>query len=286
MAASMSARFDWPWAWSIATTCSLGTSVRPMAPICWPTTPSKMMLVASPSSLGPMTDRTTLTTAKATTRTTQRRSGRSSREQAPEGGAEVLRLRGGHAHARARSPARHRAGRPGPGRTRSPRRPAAWPAHHAASSSVTCERTISRYVSQEAMSSSWVPMPATAPSSRTTMRSASQDGAHALGHDDDRGVVQLSPEGRPQAGVGAEVEGGEAVVEDVDVRPLDERPGDGQALALAAGDVGAALGDRAPPGPPASRCTKSRAWATSRACQSSSSVAPRRRSAGCWPPCR
>ncbi len=34
-----------------------------------------------------------------------------------------------------------------------------------------------------------------------------QDGAHALGHDDDGGVVQLLPERGPQASVGTEVQG-------------------------------------------------------------------------------
>ena len=75
------------------------------------------------------------------------------------------------------------------------------------------------------------------------MRSAFEDRAHALGHDDDRGLVELAGERGAQARVGAEVERREAVVEDVDVRSLDERPRDGQALALPARDVGAALRD-------------------------------------------
>ena len=49
-----------------------------------------------------------------------------------------------------------------------------------------------------------------------------------------------------QAGVGGEVERRERVVEQVDLRLAHERPGDGQALALAAGHVRAALGDPAP----------------------------------------
>ena len=46
-----------------------------------------------------------------------------------------------------------------------------------------------------------------------------------------------------QAGVGGEVEGRERVVEEVDLGLAHEGAGDGQALALAAGDVRAALGD-------------------------------------------
>ena len=48
---------------------------------------------------------------------------------------------------------------------------------------------------------------------------------------------------RAQPGVGLEVQGREAVVEDVDLGLADQRAGDGQPLLLAAGDVGAALRD-------------------------------------------
>src|SRR4029077_12589075 len=46
--------------------------------------------------------------------------------------------------------------------------------------------------------------------------------------------------------IGLEVEGGEAVVEDVDLRTLDERPSDGEPLALAARQVRSALAHRRP----------------------------------------
>ena len=69
------------------------------------------------------------------------------------------------------------------------------------------------------------------------------DRADALGDDDDRRVLRLGTQRRAQPRVGAGVERREAVVEQVHARPLDERPGDRQPLALAAGDVGAALVD-------------------------------------------
>ena len=77
----------------------------------------------------------------------------------------------------------------------------------------------------------------------------------------------------PQPGVGGQVEGGEGVVEDVDLGPPDEGPGDGQALALAARHVGAALLDPRLQSRRASARTKSAAWAISRASHISASVA-------------
>ena len=47
-----------------------------------------------------------------------------------------------------------------------------------------------------------------------------------------------------RAGIGGEVQGREAVIEDVGLGLLHERPGDRQALALATRQIGAALGDR------------------------------------------
>ena len=109
-----------------------------------------------------------------------------------------------------------------------------------------------------ASSSSWVPRPTTRPSSSTTIRSASRivetrwatiTTVASRGH---------RPQRRPQPGVGGQVERGERVVEEVDLGPADHRPGDGEPLPLAAGDVGAALGDRRRRGRRASRATKSR----------------------------
>ena len=74
--------------------------------------------------------------------------------------------------------------------------------------------------------------------------SACMIGADALGDDDHRRVGRLLLERRAQPGVGREVERREAVVEDLDPGLLGERPGDGEALALPAGDVGAALVDQ------------------------------------------
>ena len=59
----------------------------------------------------------------------------------------------------------------------------------------------------------------------------------------DRGVARDRPQRRAQARVGARVEGRERVVEQVDLGSAHDRPGDGQALPLPAGEVGAALRD-------------------------------------------
>ena len=56
--------------------------------------------------------------------------------------------------------------------------------------------------------------------------------------------AELPVERGPEPSVRRDVERREAVVEDVDRGALDERPGDREPLALAAGDVRAALGDR------------------------------------------
>ena len=65
-----------------------------------------------------------------------------------------------------------------------------------------------------------------------------------LGHDDDRRMPGDRLECRPEPCVRRQVEGREAVIEEIDVGLRDERPGDGESLALTAGDVGAPLGDR------------------------------------------
>ncbi len=70
------------------------------------------------------------------------------------------------------------------------------------------------------------------------------DGRHALGDDDDRGFPRHRREGRPQPGVGRDVKGRKGIVEEVDLGTTHEGPGDGQALTLPAGDIGAALGNR------------------------------------------
>ena len=70
------------------------------------------------------------------------------------------------------------------------------------------------------------------------------DGRDPLGDDHDGRVPGDRLERGPQARVRGQVQGREGVVEQVDLRVVDERPGDRQALGLAAGDVRAALGDR------------------------------------------
>jgi len=68
-------------------------------------------------------------------------------------------------------------------------------------------------------------------------------GAQPLGDDDLGGAGDLPGEGPADEGVGAGVDGGGRVVEDEDLRPLEQGAGDAQALLLASGDIGAALLD-------------------------------------------
>ena len=71
-----------------------------------------------------------------------------------------------------------------------------------------------------------------------------QDGAQALRHDDDRGVVRLLGQRLTQRGVRLIVERGEAVVKQVHLRMLGDGARDGQALPLPAGHVRPALRHR------------------------------------------
>src|SRR5699024_9216045 len=69
------------------------------------------------------------------------------------------------------------------------------------------------------------------------------DGRYALGDDDDRGLTGRFVEGGPQPRVGGDVEGGERIVEDVDLRFDGQRSGDAQTLSLPARIVRSSLGD-------------------------------------------
>ena len=89
-----------------------------------------------------------------------------------------------------------------------------------------------------------MPLPTIRPASMTTIRSAFMIVPTRWAT-----MISVAPpssalERRAQPRVRAEVERREAVVEDVDLGLLDQRPGDRQALALAARQVRAALGDR------------------------------------------
>ena len=68
--------------------------------------------------------------------------------------------------------------------------------------------------------------------------------ADPLGDNQRRDAGGLGFQPFPQHPVGLVVEGGEGVVEDIDFRFAGDRPGDREPLLLAAGEVGAALGDR------------------------------------------
>ena len=213
-------------------------------------------------------------------------------ERAAHGVAEVAGLLAGDVrHPRPGDDRRRRAGRPSASVVRSsplpspvgavvpsslmPPPPAAW-------SGSPRSRRRSGSVSR---SSSWVPTPTISPSSRTTIWSALMMVETRWADDHDGGVDGPRRQGRPEPGVGGEVEGGERVVEDVDLGLADERPGDREALALAARHVGAALGDVGVE--PAHRRARSRRPGRPRAPPTSPRRwRPRGRSAGCWRPCR
>ena len=69
------------------------------------------------------------------------------------------------------------------------------------------------------------------------------DGRDALGHDHECGVGDVFGQLLAQARVGLVVEGAKRVIEHHNLRLFGQRAGDGQALTLAARDIGAALAD-------------------------------------------
>ncbi len=72
-----------------------------------------------------------------------------------------------------------------------------------------------------------------------------QHGGDALRHNNDRGVVGFSLQRTAQRHVGLVVQRREAVVKQIDLRVLGNGAGNRKALLLPAGDVAAALGNRA-----------------------------------------
>ena len=66
---------------------------------------------------------------------------------------------------------------------------------------------------------------------------SADDRRHPLGDEENDRVGCPRPQGGAQAGIGGDVEGGEGVVEEIELRVLYNGPGYGQALALAAGEV-------------------------------------------------
>ena len=70
------------------------------------------------------------------------------------------------------------------------------------------------------------------------------DGRHPLGDDHHGGAARAEGQRLAEPGIRGQVERGERVVEDVEVGPFDQGPGDRQALPLPARHVGAALRDR------------------------------------------
>ena len=253
-----------------------------------------------------MTAKATLTTASTTTTTTSGRSGRrppSSRRNEPR---KSFGLAGGRPMPMPIIPARAAAGRPagppGSGRRGAgppagarrrgcrPRRPPPGrplmprPPPRTAASRRSRDR--SRW-SRAARGGCRCRRPG--PSSMTMIRSAFMIVADPLGDDDHRRVAELALERRPQPGVGREVERGEAVVEDVDrgarltsARAIASRWRWPPETFVPPWVIGASR-------PPSISSTKSRAWAISSACHSSSSVAsasPKRRLLATVPPNR
>src|SRR4029453_11057557 len=68
-------------------------------------------------------------------------------------------------------------------------------------------------------------------------------GRYALPDDDHRRIGRLLLKRGPQPRIRGNVQRREGVVKNIDLGSLHQRPGDREALSLASGDVGAALGD-------------------------------------------
>ena len=136
-----------------------------------------------------------------------------------------------------------------------------------------------------ASSSSWVPRPTTAPSSITTIWSASAIVATRCATISTVALAVTRFQRPSQPGIGDLVEGGEGVVEQIQVGTSDQRPGDREALALTTGDVGPPLSDR---------CVQSLGHGLDEIASLGDRRAPPTsprpshpacRTAGCWPPC-
>ena len=172
------------------------------------------------------------------------RNGRSRPTQPPRRRAEVHRLLGRLADAHPRRPAAPRATR---------RRQAARDravalrrlCAHAAAPADSCERDdlgVRRARLEQLVVA--CRRPTTAPSSSTTIWSASTMVETRCATTITAASATTGAQRRAQPRVGAEVERRERVVEQVDLRLPHERARDREPLALAAGDVRAALGDR------------------------------------------
>ena len=69
------------------------------------------------------------------------------------------------------------------------------------------------------------------------------NGADPLGDKQHGGLACLLFQGTAESSVSFKIEGREAVVENINRRPLHQRPRNGKALLLAAGDIAASLGN-------------------------------------------
>ena len=112
------------------------------------------------------------------------------------------------------------------------------------------------------------------------------DRRHPLGDDHHGGVGGVRRERGAQPGVGGQVERGERVVEEVDLRAGARAPGRWRGAGAGRptrSEPPWAIGASSPPG---MARTKSAAWAISRASHSARRWRRARRSAGCWRRCR
>ena len=246
-------------------------------------TPAKMRSVAWPRSLGPSTDSATLTMPKAQ-HGDDERALRAQHAQQPLAGAPKssdFSAAAGH-----HQPARADAGPAGPacggaaGAGAGRRRSATWsmPSRRRAHAG----GLLLGELGQDDLAVGLVARPSARrgcrcrrprPSSSTTMRSASRMVLTRWATMTTVASAVSRGQRRPQRGVGGVVQRRERVVEQVDLGPA--RPGPGRWPGAAAGRRRrwCRPGRSARPGPSGIASTKSRAWATSSACHSSSSVA-------------
>ena len=229
IADSMSAKVSLPCARAPSTACCW---VIP-AGNCLLTTPSKMMLVALPSSFGPITVKTTLITPSSDDRDQPEAFGTHPAEQSARRWAEVQRLLGGHADAAAEraASAGTAAGRRrelGPFRGG---RLGGW-FRHADTSAASWDCTISTKVGQVSSSSACRADPDDQPVLQHDDLVGVGDGRHPLRDDDHRLVPGGRLQRRSQPGVGGQVQRRERIVEQVDRSVARPAPGRSPAVAV------------------------------------------------------
>ena len=234
----MSANWSWPAARAPAITCSWVTPAGSVLLIA----PSKIRLIALLMIFGPMTAKNTLTTARRMTSTTRGASGRrwpNRRRREPRKSLDFWGGRPIPIPNMPGPPGRRPPGPPGPP-ARLERRVARRGASRAwcrtcSGAGCRCRPSVARrschglrlgQLRVDDLAVGLVRLQQLAvradPDDRAVVHDDDlvgvQDRADSLGDDDHGRVAELALEGRPEARVGREVEGAEAVVEDVDRR--------------------------------------------------------------------